>query len=148
MELPNGEFRGFRRYRETGETENERASYWLYGYNYIHRYITSNASRTKYATLVLSSGSIPGITKGRKTERTWYMKVGDLIKPINVFRTDVFQNQRGKMEIVQISTKYRILVKYYDRSTKEVFRRWESADEFVVDVQRTREERLKELGIE
>ncbi len=76
------------------------------------------------------------------------MKVGDLIKPINVFRTDVFQNQRGKMEIVQISTKYRILVKYYDRSTKEVFRRWESADEFVVDVQRTREERLKELGIE
>ena len=71
------------------------------------------------------------------------MKVGDLIKP-----RDVFQNQRGKMEIVQISTKYRILVKYYDRSTKEVFRRWESADEFVVDVQRTREERLKELGIE
>jgi hypothetical protein len=39
-------------------------------------------------------------------------------------------------------------VKYYDRSTKEVFRRWESAEEFVVDVQRTREERLKELGIE
>jgi hypothetical protein len=52
------------------------------------------------------------------------------------------------MEIVQISTKYRILVKYYDRSTKEVFRRWESADEFVVDVQRTRERRLKEIGIE
>jgi hypothetical protein len=75
------------------------------------------------------------------------MKVGDLIKPINVFRTDVFQNQRGKMEIVQMLPG-RILVKYYDRSTKEVFRRWESADEFVVDVQRTRERRLKELGIE
>lgn len=75
------------------------------------------------------------------------MKVGDLIKPINVFRTDVFQNQRGKMEIVQMLPG-RILVKYHDRSTKEVFRRWESADEFVVDVQRTREERLKELGIE
>jgi hypothetical protein len=75
------------------------------------------------------------------------MKVGDLIKPINVFRTDVFQNQRGKMEIVQMLPG-RILVKYYDRSTKEVFRRWESADEFVVDVQRTRERRLKEIGIE
>jgi hypothetical protein len=75
------------------------------------------------------------------------MKVGDLIKPINVFRTDVFQNQRGKMEIVQMLPG-RILVKHYDRSTKEVFRRWESADEFVVDVQRTRERRLKELGIE
>jgi hypothetical protein len=78
------------------------------------------------------------------------MKVGDLIKPINVFRTDVFQNQRGKMEIVQMLQMLpgRILVKHYDRSTKEVFRRWESADEFVVDVQRTRERRLKELGIE
>jgi hypothetical protein len=78
------------------------------------------------------------------------MKVGDLIKP--VFRTDVFQNQRGKMEIVEISTNYRILVKYHDRSLaafgKAKVLLWESADEFVVDVQRTREERLKELGIE
>jgi hypothetical protein len=72
------------------------------------------------------------------------MKVGDLIKPINGFRYG------GKMEIVQISTKYRILVMYHDRSTlnKEPLLSWESADEFVVDVQRTREERLKELGIE
>ena len=76
------------------------------------------------------------------------MKVGDLIKPINVFSTDVFQNQRGKMEIVQMLPG-RILVKYHDRSTlnKEVFISWESADEFVVDVQRTREERLNDIGI-
>ena len=77
------------------------------------------------------------------------MKVGDLIKPINVFSTDVFQNQRGKMEIVQMLPG-RILVKHHDRSTlnKEPLLSWESADEFVVDVQRTRERRLKELGIE
>jgi hypothetical protein len=44
----------------------------------------------------------------------------------------------------------RILVKHHDRSTlnKEPLLSWEAADEFVVDVQRTREERLKELGIE
>jgi hypothetical protein len=80
------------------------------------------------------------------------MKVGDLIKPINVFRTDVFQNQRGKMEIVQMLQMLpgRILVKHHDRSTlnKEPLISWEAADEFVVDVQRTREERLKELGID
>jgi len=76
------------------------------------------------------------------------MKVGDLIKPINVFSTDVFQNQRGKMEIVQMLPG-RILVKYHDRSTlnKEPLLSWEATDEFVVDMQRTREERLKELGI-
>ena len=72
------------------------------------------------------------------------MKVGDLIRPINGFRYG------GKMEIVQIMIlPNRILVKYHDRSTlnKEPLLSWEAADEFVVDVQRTREERLKELGI-
>jgi hypothetical protein len=72
------------------------------------------------------------------------MKVGDLIKPINGFRYG------GKMEIVQIMIlPNRILVKYHDRSTlnKEPLLSWESADEFVVDIQRTREERLKELGL-
>jgi hypothetical protein len=70
------------------------------------------------------------------------MKVGDLIKPINGFRYG------GKMEIVQMLPG-RILVKYHDRSTlnKEPLISWESADEFVVDIQRMREERLKELGI-
>jgi hypothetical protein len=70
------------------------------------------------------------------------MKVGDLIKPINGFRYG------GKMEIVEI-IRDRILVKYHDRSTlnKEPLLSWEAADEFVVDIQRTREERLKELGI-
>ena len=72
------------------------------------------------------------------------MKVGDLIKPINGFRYG------GKMEIIQIMIlPNRILVKYHDRSTlnKEPLLSWESADEFVVDIQRMREERLKELGI-
>jgi hypothetical protein len=72
------------------------------------------------------------------------MKVGDLIRPINGFRYG------GKMEIVQIMIlPNRILVKYHDRSTlnKEPLLSWESADEFVVDIQRTREERLKELGL-
>ena len=75
------------------------------------------------------------------------MKVGDLIRPINGFRYG------GKMEIVQILLEQgkagRILVKHHDRSTlnKEPLLSWESADDFVVDVQRTREERLKELGI-
>ena len=70
------------------------------------------------------------------------MKVGDLIKPINGFRYG------GKMEITQMLPG-RILVKYHDRSTlnKEPLLSWESADEFVVDIQRMREERLKELGI-
>jgi hypothetical protein len=75
------------------------------------------------------------------------MKVGDLIRPINGFRYG------GKMEIVQILSitgcSARILVKHHDRSTlnKEPLLSWESADDFVVDMQRTREERLKELGI-
>jgi hypothetical protein len=72
------------------------------------------------------------------------MKVGDLIKPINGFRYG------GKMEIIQIMIlPNRILVKYHDRSTlnKEPLLSWEAADEFVVDIQRTREERLKELGL-
>ena len=76
------------------------------------------------------------------------MKVGDLIRPTNGF------GHRGKMEIVQIlsitgCSSGRILVKHHDRSTlnKEPLLSWESADDFVVDMQRTREERLKELGI-
>ncbi len=72
------------------------------------------------------------------------MKVGDLIRPINGFR------HGGKMEIVQIMIlPNRILVKYHDRSTlnKEPLLSWESADDFVVDIQRTREERLKDIGI-
>jgi hypothetical protein len=72
------------------------------------------------------------------------MKVGDLIRPINGFRYG------GKMEIIQIMIlPNRILVKYHDRSTlnKEPLLSWEAADEFVVDIQRMREERLKELGI-
>jgi hypothetical protein len=72
------------------------------------------------------------------------MKVGDLIRPINGFRYG------GKMEIIQIMIlPNRILVKYHDRSTlnKEPLLSWEAADEFVVDIQRTREERLKELGL-
>jgi hypothetical protein len=72
------------------------------------------------------------------------MKVGDLIRPINGFRYG------GKMEIVQIMIlPNRILVKYHDRSTlnKEPLLSWESADDFVVDIQRTREERLKEIGL-
>jgi hypothetical protein len=75
------------------------------------------------------------------------MKVGDFIRPTNGF------GHRHKMEIVQIlnSTPLpgRILVKHHYRSTlnKEPFLSWESAEDFVVDVQRTREERLKELGI-
>ncbi len=70
------------------------------------------------------------------------MKVGDLIRPINGFR------HGGKMEIVEI-IRDRILVKYHDRSTldKEPLLSWEAADEYVVDIQRTREERLKEIGI-
>jgi hypothetical protein len=72
------------------------------------------------------------------------MKVGDLIRPINGFRYG------GKMEIVQIMIlPNRILVKYHDRSTlnKEPLLYWEAADDFVVDIQRTREERLKEIGL-
>ena len=76
------------------------------------------------------------------------MKVGDLIRPNNGF------GNRHKMEIVQMLSitgcaSDRILVKHHDRSTlnKEPLLFWESADDFVVDVQRTREERLKELGI-
>jgi hypothetical protein len=54
------------------------------------------------------------------------------------------------MEIIQIMIlPNRILVKYHDRSTlnKEPLLSWEATDEFVVDVQRTREERLKEIGL-
>lgn len=76
------------------------------------------------------------------------MKAGDFIRPTNGFR------HSGKMEIVQMLSitgcaSARILVKYHDRSTlnKEPLLSWESSDDFVVDLQRTREERLKELGI-
>lgn len=73
------------------------------------------------------------------------MKVGDLIRPANGFRTG------GKIEIVEIEEGFfkRILVKYHDRTTLDgdPLLSWEAADEFVVDVQRTREERLKEIGI-
>jgi hypothetical protein len=70
------------------------------------------------------------------------MKVGDLIKPINGFK------QGGKMEIIQILPG-RILVKYHNRSTlnREPLMSWESTDEYVVDVQRMREEKLNKLGI-
>ena len=70
------------------------------------------------------------------------MKVGDLIRPTNGFR------HRGKMEIVQMLPG-RILVKHHDRSTlnKEPLLSWEAADEFVVDMQRMREWKLKKLGI-
>ncbi len=75
------------------------------------------------------------------------MKVGDLIKPINGFKM-------GKMEIIQIIpdtniSSGRILVKYHNRSTlnREPLMSWEAADEFVVDVERMRDEKLNELGI-
>jgi|LauGreDrversion4_2_1035121.scaffolds.fasta_scaffold567759_2 hypothetical protein len=71
------------------------------------------------------------------------MKVGDLIKPINGFRFG-----KSKMEIIQILPG-RILVKYHNRSTlnREPLMSWEAADEYVVDVQRMREEKLNKLGI-
>jgi hypothetical protein len=70
------------------------------------------------------------------------MKVGDLIRPTNGFR------HGGKMEIVQMLPG-RILVKHHDRSTlnKEPLLSWEAADEFVVDIQRMREDKLNDLGI-
>ena len=70
------------------------------------------------------------------------MKVGDLIKPINGFK------QSGKMEIIQILPG-RILVKHHNRSTlnREPLMSWEAADEYLVDVQRMREEKLNKLGI-
>jgi hypothetical protein len=71
------------------------------------------------------------------------MKVGDLIKPINGFKFG-----KGKMEIIEILPG-RILVKYHNRSTLngEPLISWEAADEFVVDVERMRDEKLNELGI-
>lgn len=71
------------------------------------------------------------------------MKVGDLIKPINGFKFG-----KGKMEIIEILPG-RILVKYHNRSTLngEPLISWEAADEFVVDVERIRDEKLNELGI-
>lgn len=77
------------------------------------------------------------------------MKVGDLIKPINGFKFG-----KGKMEIIQIIpdtniSSGRILVKYHNRSTlnREPLMSWEAADEFVVDVETMRDEKLNELGI-
>jgi hypothetical protein len=71
------------------------------------------------------------------------MKVGDLIKPINDFKFS-----KGKMEIIQIIPG-RILVKYHNRSTLngEPLMSWESADEYVVDIERMREDKLKQLGL-
>lgn len=71
------------------------------------------------------------------------MKVGDLIKPINGFKFG-----KGKIEIIEILPG-RILVKYHNRSTLngEPLISWEAADEFVVDVERIRDEKLNELGI-
>ena len=71
------------------------------------------------------------------------MKVGDLIKPIIGFKFG-----KGKMEIIQILPG-RILVKYHNRSTLngEPLMSWESADEYVVDVERMREDKLKQLGL-
>ena len=71
------------------------------------------------------------------------MKVGDLIKPINGFKFG-----KGKIEIIEILPG-RILVKYHNRSTLngEPLISWEAADEFVVDVERMRDEKLNELGI-
>jgi len=71
------------------------------------------------------------------------MKVGDLIKPINGFKFG-----KGKMEIIEILPG-RILVKYHNRSTLngEPLISWEAADEFVVDVERMRDEKLNKLGI-
>jgi len=71
------------------------------------------------------------------------MNVGDLIKPINGFKFG-----KGKMEIIEILPG-RILVKYHNRSTLngEPLISWEAADEFVVDVERMRDEKLNKLGI-
>jgi hypothetical protein len=71
------------------------------------------------------------------------MKVGDLIKPINGFKFG-----KGKIEIIEILPG-RILVKYHNRSTLngEPLISWEAADEFVVDVERMRDEKLNKLGI-
>jgi len=71
------------------------------------------------------------------------MNVGDLIKPINGFKFG-----KGKMEIMEILPG-RILVKYHNRSTLngEPLISWEATDEFVVDVERMRDEKLNELGI-
>ena len=73
------------------------------------------------------------------------MKVGDLIKRINGFKFG-----KGKIEIIQILpdtniSSGRILVKYHNRSKPLIS--WEAADEFVVDVERMRDEKLNELGI-
>jgi hypothetical protein len=77
------------------------------------------------------------------------MKVGDLIKPINGFKFgNRIKRSKGKIEIIQILPG-RILVKYHNRSTLngEPLISWEAADEFVVDVERMRDEKLNELGI-
>jgi hypothetical protein len=52
------------------------------------------------------------------------------------------------MEIIQILPG-RILVKYHNRSTLngEPLMSWEAADEYVVDVERMREDKLKQLGL-
>ncbi len=83
------------------------------------------------------------------------MKVGDLIKPINGFKFgNRIKRSKGKIEIIQILpdtniSSGRILVKYHNRSTLngEPLISWEAADEFVVDVERIRDEKLNELGI-
>ena len=74
------------------------------------------------------------------------MKVGDLVRPIKSRIMKV-----GKTEIIEIQEGFlnRIRVKYHGRTTMSgcPLHSWENAIEWEVDIQRMRDEKLKELGI-
>ena len=77
------------------------------------------------------------------------MKVGDLVKRVGSFQ----RLKKDKVEVIDIGTETfgdkRVRLKYHNQTNIRggYVIAWESASEWEVDIQRMRDEKLKELGI-
>ena len=80
------------------------------------------------------------------------MKVGDLVRPNNPASIHNKYNNHDKLiEIVHIEKGFfkRIRLKFHDRITLDgdTLYSWENPEDWVLDIQRMRDKKLKELGI-
>jgi len=83
------------------------------------------------------------------------MKVGDLVRPINPKSIHNKYNNHDKLiEIVDVlegpqSFIKRIRLKFHDRTTigGDLLYSWENPGDWEVDIQRMRNEKIKELGL-
>jgi hypothetical protein len=77
------------------------------------------------------------------------MKVGDLVKRVGSFQ----RLEKDKVEVIDIGIETfgdkRVRLKYHNKTNIRGGNviAWESASEWEVDIQRMRDEKLKELGI-